>query len=60
MLGLREGNSRNLEVSTLKVREDGMIVTQNSSSTRDFRDDLQHPRSVVRKQRHKHSELHLQ
>lgn len=57
---LREGDSRNLEVCTLKVREDGMTVTQNSSPTRDFRDDLQYPHSVVRKQRHQHSELHLQ
>ena len=39
MLGLRESNSRNLEVCTLKVREDGVIATQNIGPTRDVRDD---------------------
>lgn len=52
VLGLRGGNSRNLEVCTVKVREDVMTVTQNSSPIRDFRDDLQYSHSVVRKQRH--------
>lgn len=28
MLELREGNSRNLEVCTLKEREDNIVVTQ--------------------------------
>lgn len=40
MLGLIEDNARNLEVCTLKVREDCIIVTQNISPTSHFRDDL--------------------
>lgn len=41
MLRLQESNSRNLEVCTLKVREDGVRAMQNIGPIGDFRDDLQ-------------------